>query len=132
MLTRLRDARSRLDGVLRGATWICVAALAALSLIPGPEMIRTGLDGRIEHVAAYFGTTLIAGLAYAGRVGLLRIAVPLAAYAGMLELGQNLSPGRTPSALDFLAGTGGIVLASVGLRAGRLAETRGASAPARR
>jgi VanZ family protein len=79
-------------------------------------MVRTGADGRLEHFVAYAGTMLVAGLAYGRQVGLVRIAVPLIAYAGVLEIGQNFSPGRVPSVLDFGAGAAGACAAALAVR----------------
>jgi hypothetical protein len=45
--------RSGLSKELRVAAWACVVLLAVLSWLPADEMIRTGVDGRIEHVVAY-------------------------------------------------------------------------------
>jgi hypothetical protein len=34
---------------LRVLTWCCAILLAALSLLPAQQMVRTGLPGRLEH-----------------------------------------------------------------------------------
>ena len=101
---------------LRFAAWACVAALAVLSLLPKEEMVRTGADGRFEHFVAYAGTMLVAGLGYGRQVALARIAVPLIAYAGVLEIGQNFSPGRIPSIVDFAAGAAGVCASALAVR----------------
>jgi hypothetical protein len=48
----------------RVMTWVCVLAIAVLSLLPADAMVRTGFDGRVEHFVAYAGTMLIAGFGY--------------------------------------------------------------------
>ncbi len=94
---------------LRAAAWGCVVLLAVLSLLPAEEMVRTGVGGRIEHVAAYAGTALLAGHGYRAR-GLGRIAAMLVAYAAGLELLQDFSPGRRSAIGDWLASSGGVLL----------------------
>jgi VanZ family protein len=104
----MRRAMER-TAVFRAAAWGCVALLAVLSLLPAEEMVRTGLSGRIEHAVAYAGTALLAGLGYRER-RLEWIAAALVAYAGVLELLQNISPGRHAAVGDWLAGSGGAPL----------------------
>jgi VanZ family protein len=87
-----------------------VLVIAVLSLLPADAMVRTGIDGRIEHFIAYAGTMLIAGIGYGmQRGGLLKMAA-LCAYAGVLETLQNFSPGRHPSVLDFMASSSGVLV----------------------
>jgi VanZ family protein len=106
---------------LRLAAWACFVALAVLSLLPKEEMVRTGADGRLEHFVAYAGTMLVAGLGYGRQVSiLLRIAVLLIAYAGLLEIGQNFSPGRVPSFFDFAAGAAGTCAGALAVRLWRM------------
>ena len=93
---------------LRFMTWVCVLVIAVLSLLPADAMVRTGIDGRIEHFVAYAGTMLIAGCAYGmQREDWLKM-LALCAYAGVLEILQNFSPGRHPSFLDFAASSAGV------------------------
>jgi VanZ family protein len=113
--------------VFRAAAWGCVALIAVLSLLPAEEMVRTGVSGRVEHVVAYAGTALLAGLGYRDR-GLVRVAAALVAYAAAMELLQDLSPGRRPAVGDWLAGSAGVLL---GIWVARLAPVfapRGAAA----
>jgi hypothetical protein len=100
----------------RPAAWACIVALGVLSLLPKDEMLRTGADGRIEHFIAYAGTMLVAAIGYGARVGLLRLALLLVPYAGVLELLQNFSPGRTPSIFDFLASSAGAIASAILIR----------------
>ena len=95
--------------LVRLAAWATLPVLALLSLLPKDEMLRTGADGRLEHFVAYAGTTALFALGHGRRLGLARIAAALIAYAGILELGQNLSPGRSPAIVDFAAGAAGTV-----------------------
>jgi|SoiMethySBSTD1v2_1073268.scaffolds.fasta_scaffold847767_1 hypothetical protein len=102
----------RLKTASRILAWSCILAVAFLSLIPAEQMLRTGFNGRAEHVLAYAATGFVTGLAFAER-GLLRIILALLAYAGGLEYLQRFSPGRISSIEDFMfSGTG--VLVGVG------------------
>ncbi len=108
---------SPLERLLKIAAWFCVALIALLSLLPAQEMVRTGLGGQLEHFIAYAGTGAIAALAYR-RVPAWRLAVALAAYAGLLEIAQNFSPGRSPALIDATASALG---AAAGLTLARAA-----------
>ena len=102
----------RLKTASRILAWSCILAVAFLSLIPAEQMLRTGFNGRAEHVLAYAATGFVTGLAFAER-GILRIILTLLAYAGGLEYLQRFSPGRISSIEDFMfSGTG--VLVGVG------------------
>jgi VanZ family protein len=87
----------------------CIVLLAVLSLLPGNMIIRTGLNTRLEHVIAYLGTTIVVFVAYRSRLGLGKLTTALIAYAGILEVAQNFSPGRHPSMLDFAASSLGVM-----------------------
>jgi hypothetical protein len=78
--------RSGLSKELRVAAWACVALLAVLSWLAADEMVRTGVDGRLEHVVACMGTMLFVSAAYALRLALLHLIAMLTGYAGVLEL----------------------------------------------
>ena len=90
-------------------TWACLLGLAVASWMPGDEMIRTGLDPQLEHMLSY-AITAIAGLIAYPRKALWSIAVLLSAYAGVLELGQTLVPGRHAALEDFLFSATGAVI----------------------
>jgi VanZ family protein len=91
------------------AAWISIAALAVLSLLPSAYIIRTDLGGHVEHVLAYAGTAFFVASAY-GPKKWLNIATGLIGYAGVLELLQHFSPGRTPSIRDFAFSATGVLL----------------------
>jgi hypothetical protein len=97
---------------VRLSAWACLIMLALLSWLPGDEMIRSGLNGRLEHTLAYTCAGSIVALAYAGRFGLLGVTCTLTIYAGVLEIGQGFVVARHPSLLDFLASTSGILIGS--------------------
>jgi len=91
----------------------CLLLIALLSLVPAPDLPRTGAPGQFEHFLAYAGTALVWLVARRG-ANRTRIWLGLAAYAGLMELAQVLAPGRHPQIIDFLAsaaGAGATVLA---------------------
>jgi VanZ family protein len=88
----------------RIATWLCVALLIVLSLVPGQDRPHTGLQGHSEHFIAYAGTGMIAMLSY--RRALWTI-VGLTLLSGILEVLQNFVPGRTPAVMDAIFSSAG-------------------------
>jgi VanZ family protein len=107
----LHNGRMKIPSVaLRFIAWVCVIGLAVASWTPGQEMVRTGFNTRLEHMAAY----LIAGIAFIiayPRRPTWSIAAVLCAYAGILELGQMYIPGRHSALLDWLASSSGVLCA---------------------
>src|ERR1700687_5959893 len=95
------------------AAWTCLVLLAVLSWLPAEAMIRTGVNGRIEHFIAYMGTMLVIGAAHGLRLGLFRLLAMLIAYAAVLELGQIYVPGRHSSVFDFAASASGGVAGAI-------------------
>jgi VanZ family protein len=95
---------------LRVCAWFCTILLAYLSLIPGDLQVRTGAPTLLEHFAAYFGTAMFFMLGYPRKRVL--IAASLMVYAGFLELGQLISPGRFASIVDATASIFGVGAAS--------------------
>ena len=95
---------------LRVTAWVCVGALAVASWTPGQEMVRTGFNTRLEHLAAYLITGIAVISAYPQRPA-WTIAAILCAYAGVLELGQLYIPGRHAALLDWLASSSGVFFA---------------------
>jgi VanZ family protein len=105
--------------LLRVAFFACIALLVVLSWLPGSEMIRTGIGGRIEHGVAYFGTAFIMGLSYREAPRLVLQVALLVALAAILEVGQLYVPGRHSSVLDFAASSTGVALAGLLMAAAR-------------
>jgi VanZ family protein len=84
----------------RAAAWLAAAGLAVASWTPGDEMIRTGMNTHLEHAIAY----LITGIAFIfgyTNWAVWKIATALLVYAGVLELGQLIVPGRHAGLLDY-------------------------------
>jgi VanZ family protein len=103
---RLLVARLHSTWLGRALVAACVILITILSLIPGKWQERTSLPGPIEHFIAYSGTGLILALVLPRRL-LWPAAAMLAAYSGLMELLQNLSPGRDPDVRDFLVSSAG-------------------------
>jgi VanZ family protein len=98
--------------MLKVIAWICVIGLAVASWAPGQEMIRTGFNTRLEHTPAYLIAGIAVIIAYP-RKPIWSIAAILCAYAGMLELGQIYIPDRHAAFLDWIAGSCGVLCASM-------------------
>ncbi|MCW2240308.1 VanZ family protein [Azospirillum canadense] len=99
------------------AAWACIVTIVVLSLVPAEEMVRTGVDGHLEHTAAYAGTGFFVGLAYRVEDRWAVLGVLMSALAGTMEILQHFSPGRHPAFSDFGASSIGAVigLAAAGL-----------------
>jgi VanZ family protein len=97
---------------LRFVAWACVIGLAVASWTPGQEVVRTGFNTRLEHMAAYLIAGIAVIIAYPRRPT-WSIAAILSAYAGILELGQIYVPGRHAALLDWLASSSGVLCACV-------------------
>jgi len=95
---------------LRFIAWACVIGLAVASWTPGQEMVRTGFNTRLEHMAAYLIAGIAVIIAYPRRP-IWSIAAILCAYAGILELGQIYIPGRHAALFDWLASSSGVLCA---------------------
>ena len=76
---------AHLGSAARVSGWICVAAIAYLSLVPHSMEIRTPLPGCVEHAIAYAGTAVLLKLGYP-RKALFVIASALFAYSGILDI----------------------------------------------
>jgi VanZ family protein len=96
--------------VFKLAAWCGLLALAIASWTPKAYMVRTGLGGLLEHAAAFAITATVFAIGYPW-MPKWRIAMGLAMYAAILEIGQTWVPGRGPAILDWLVGTAGASLA---------------------
>jgi VanZ family protein len=96
--------------IRRFIAWFSITVLGVASWLPGDEMVRTGVDGKLEHVAAYLISGLAIFTAYPRRSKWL-IVILMTCYAGILELGQLFVAGRHAAILDWLASSGGVLCA---------------------
>jgi VanZ family protein len=76
----------------------------------------------VAAAAAY----LIFSLAYRSRRHSVRIAVGIIAAAALFEVGQFVSPGRTPALSDWVASSRGVAGMLIGLLVARLLSSRDA------
>ena len=106
--------KKRADALFRWLTWMSVIALAVLSWTPGSHMVRTGIGGHLEHAlehaAAYLLASAVATLGYGRARSCAQIGALYCAYAGLLELGQVVVPGRHARFDDFSASAIGALL----------------------
>lgn len=102
----------RMKTILKFCAWSSLILLAALSWTPKANMVRSGYSGWLEHAAAYAGTAMLFRIAYPSLAG-KQLAAALAAYAGILEIGQIWIPGRGASAFDWIAGSVDEPIASI-------------------
>jgi VanZ family protein len=96
--------------IRRFVAWFSIAVLGVASWLPAEEMIRTGIDGRLEHAAAYLISGLAIFTAYPRRLK-WQIAILMTCYAGILEFGQLFVPGRHAAISDWAASSGGVLCA---------------------
>jgi VanZ family protein len=109
----VHSERMKISSVaLKFIAWASVVGLAVASWTPGQEMVRTGFNTRLEHVAAYLIAGIAVIIAYPRRPT-WSIAAILCTYAGILELGQMYIPGRHAALLDWLASSSGALCACV-------------------
>ena len=108
--------------------WLVAANALALMLAswtPGKYVVRSGfLSGHVEHTVAYTASGAFMCAVLAGRYAAWQVAAALVAYAGVLELGQLIVPGRHAGIDDFLCSAGGAVAGHLRLR-GPAAAPRG-------
>jgi VanZ family protein len=106
------NVERRMSQWLRFFAWLSVVGLAVASWTPGEHMIRTGVRGSFEHIAAYLISTMLWVSAFP-RTSPWMIGSALAVYAGILELGQIYVPGRHSQLEDFAASCAGVVMVAV-------------------
>jgi VanZ family protein len=95
--------------LLRFCAWLSVLGLALASWTPGEDVIRTGVRGSFEHIAAYLISTLLFVSAFP-RSSPWMIGGALAIYAAVLEIGQIYVPGRHGQFEDFAASCLGVTI----------------------
>lgn len=94
----------------RAAVWIVIATVAWISLLPGAAIMPIG-RGLAEHFFAYAVLGAMAGIGYGGNAARYRwLTFILTVCAGIFELAQIWTPGRTPSIPDLVSsGIGALV-----------------------
>lgn len=93
--------------------WLCVVAIAVLSLVAPSLRPVTFVPHNLEHAAIFAATGLALGLGYPGRTA--RHMTMMVVFAAAIELAQFYAPGRHPRVIDFvvdaLAACAGVALA---------------------
>jgi VanZ family protein len=96
---------------IRCSALLGMLVLAVLSWTPGQHMLRTRmLTGAEEHFMAHLLVAMIVAAAVRRPNFIVWILLALVGYAGLLELGQYLVPGRFPALADFAASALGATL----------------------
>ncbi len=96
---------------IRCSALLGIIVLAVLSWTPGQHMLRTRmLTGAEEHFLAHLLVAMIVAAAVHRPNLIMWILLALVGYAGLLELGQYLVPGRSPALGDFAASALGATL----------------------
>ena len=111
---------SRLSLPLLGYMAVCGTGLALLVLVSQPPRYlgRLGLGGlrdfaqdfNARHIIFYFGFSVVAAVAWRGRVSLPLMGVLLMGFGYCLELAQKFVPDRTFRITDLLSNGFGILL----------------------
>jgi len=100
------------------AGWVCVIAIAALSLVTPSLRPVTILPHDLEHAAIFAITGFMLGLGYPNRTQFQMSA--LIVFAGVIELAQLYAPGRHARMIDFvvdaLAACIGVAFAAILMR----------------
>ena len=95
---------------LRAGFFLALLVATGLSLLPAPDIPESiQFWDKGQHIAEYFGLSLIGGAAYFHHR--LRVALGLLLHGGLIELAQaTLTSTRFGDAYDWLADGLGIVL----------------------
>lgn len=99
-----------LYALLRLAAIASPIIVVAMSWLPLAAVVRTGIPHSVQHVLAYFGSSVLAKGAWP-RLSSLKLLVGFTVMAAILETGQLWMPGRTGRLADFALGLLGVVLA---------------------
>lgn len=84
------------------ATGLCYVAIAGLSLVPEAWRPHAfGMSDTVEHLVAYTIVGFLTAMVMRASIATPLLFAMIAAYAGILEIGQMLVPCRQASLLDF-------------------------------
>jgi len=102
----------RLAFLVRVALWSAVAVAYVAAIVPGRDAPSLGWTDKVDHMAAFFTISLLAGLAYP-RLPALRLLAIVSAFGAFIELSQAMPfIGRDAEWADWAADT---VATGVGL-----------------
>ncbi len=106
----------------RALGWILVAAILALSVVPPSLRPMTSIPHNLEHFAIFALCGYSFGLGY--RSHHLLLAIGLAAFSGLVEMLQLMTPGRHARSIDFIVDA---LASCVGVLVGRITLERTSS-----
>ncbi len=86
-----------------------IAAVVALSLLPGESAPHVGVWDKLQHFLAYGLVASVGAIGYAGKTRHILVAVGLTIQGCLLEFFQWFIPGREASLGDALANTIGVL-----------------------
>jgi VanZ family protein len=90
----------RIAATAQIVAWLLLIVIIVLSLVPPELRPETGAPHNVEHFALFAAAGLAFGFGYSRRPG--RVAFALIIFAGAIELGQTLIPGRHARLSDFI------------------------------
>jgi len=93
--------------VNRAAAWTVLLAIIVLTVVPPGLRPVTHIPHKIEHAAAFLGTGILFGIAYAGRERLLSAGA--IAFCAAIEAMQLYAPGRHARISDLVVDTAAAV-----------------------
>ena len=84
----------------RAIGWLCIVAIATLSVVSPSLRPVTFVPHDLEHAAIFALTGFALGLGYQNRIAQHMIALTI--FAGAVELAQIYAPGRHARLADFV------------------------------
>lgn len=98
--------------VLTGLLWICVIAVALLSVLPGEDIPGAFVFwDKAQHFLAFLVLALLGCWAYPGRA--LHLFLGMLVFGAGIEIGQSFLPWRNGDAFDFVADAIGVLIVVV-------------------
>lgn len=108
----LLSRRMPVQALLRVAAIASPIFITAMSWLPFAATVRTGIPHSLEHVLAYFGSSVLAKMTWP-RLSTGRLLAAFTLLAAILEFGQLWMPGRAARFVDLGLGLLGVLLALV-------------------
>lgn len=103
---------------LRAAFWLLLAAVAVLSLLPGPQLpaIAFSIWDKAQHALAFAALAMLGLWAYGAAGGQARLMLGLLAFGIGIELAQAATGWRHGEWPDVLADAAGLALGWAAVR----------------
>jgi VanZ family protein len=93
------DFATKVSSAARFFAWSLIAIIIFLTYVPPSLRPVTGAPHNLEHFVIFFAAGVAFGLGYSRNPA--AVALALALFAGVLELGQLFVPGRDARWIDF-------------------------------